>query len=270
MTPGEHVTLDQTVKTAAAAILTEQVADEYYKTTAERTHSASREHYELCANGLMRSLRPWLPTNNDARCLDLACGCGETLYLLERAGFRNTGGVDLCREELEEARRYVQGSLSHADVLEHLQTLESNSLDFLTALNFLEHLSKDKLFAVLKECRRVLRPGGALVAVVPNAISPFSSVTRYWDITHEWAFTPNNFRQLSALCGFGPEVEFRECGPRVHGVVSAVRYALWQLLKICIATWFLIEVGNTRERVYTMDMLVRLQVPAETLSGRKL
>jgi SAM-dependent methyltransferase len=209
----------------------------------------------------MRSLRQWLPTDNDARCLDLACGCGEMLYLLERAGFRNTAGVDLCKEELEEARRYVRGLLSQADILEHLKTLESSSLDLLTALNFLEHLSKDKLLAVLKECRRVLRPGGTLVAMVPNAISPFGSVTRHWDITHEWAFTPNNFHQLSALCGFGPDIEFRECGPRVHGVVSAARYALWQLLRIGIAAWFLIEVGNTREKVYTMDMLVRLRLP---------
>lgn len=270
MGAGDSTTLDQTPQPTASALLTEQVADAYYKTTAQRGHSASREHYEISANGLMRSLRPWLPPDNDARCLDLACGCGEMLYLLERAGFRNTGGVDLCKEELEEARRYVRGSLSQADVLEHLQTLDSSSLDFLTALNFLEHLSKDKLFAVLKECRRVLRPGGALVAMVPNAISPFGSVTRYWDITHEWAFTPNNFRQLSALCGFGPDVDFRECGPRVHGLVSAVRYVLWQLLRVGVAAWFLIEVGNTREKIYTMDMLVRLRLPVETLSERKL
>jgi ubiquinone/menaquinone biosynthesis C-methylase UbiE len=264
MAPIEKTMLDPTAKSCASSHLTKQVAEAYYKTTAGRSHNASRKYYEDTANGLLRSLRQWLPSNKDAHCLDLACGCGEMLYLLERAGFRNTEGVDLCKDELEQASRHVRSQLSEADVLEHLKTLESDSLDFLTALNFLEHLSKDELLTVLKECRRVLRPGGTLVAMVPNAISPFGSVTRYWDITHEWAFTPNNFHQLSALCGFGSDIEFRECGPRVHGLVSAVRYALWRLLRIGIAAWFLIEVGNTRETVYTMDMLVRLRLPINT------
>jgi 2-polyprenyl-3-methyl-5-hydroxy-6-metoxy-1,4-benzoquinol methylase len=261
MASADNVTLDPGKPAPEAPRLSDQVAAAYYLTTAGRGHQSSRAYYENSANGLMRSLRDWLPTDKNARCLDLACGCGELLYLLERAGYRNTAGIDLCREELEEARRYVRGSLFQADVLEHLRTLESNSLDFLTALNFLEHVSKDKLLALLKECRRVLRPGGTLAAMVPNAVSPFGSVTRYWDITHEQAFTPNNFRQLAALVGFESDVRFRECGPRVHGIVSAVRFGLWQMLRAAVATWFLIEVGTTKDGIYTMDMLVRLRKP---------
>ena len=174
---------------------------------------------------------------------------------------RNTAGVDLCKHELEEARRYVRGSLAHSDILSYLNTLESHSLDLLTALNVLQHLSKDKLYAVLKECRRVLRPGGTLVAMVPNAISPFGGLTRHWDITHEWAFTPNNFRQLAALIGFNKEVEFRECGPRVHGEIAVGPSSR----KSCkaIVTWFMIEVASTKDGIYSMDMLVRLHVPSK-------
>lgn len=251
------------INNSAPSSLTTEVADAYYKTTAGRSHRASAEYYENSANGLMRSLRQWLPTNKNARCLDLACGCGEMLYLLERAGFRDTAGVDLCDEELAEARPYVRGLLAHADVLEHLNSLESSSVDLLTALNFLEHLSKDKLLFVLKECRRVLRPGGSLIAMVPNAVSPFGGLTRHWDITHEWAFTTNNFRQLAALIGFDSEIEFRECGPRAHGIVSAIRYMMWQVIRAAIATWFMIELGTTKDGIYTMDMLVRLRVPSK-------
>ena len=117
----------------------------------------------------MRSLRQWLPKNRDASCLDLACGCGKMIYLLEQAGFCNTAGV-ICREELEEAGRYVRGSLAHADVL-HLSTLESASLDLLTALNFLEHLSKAR-FRCSRNVVECFAPV-VLLAIVPNAISPF-------------------------------------------------------------------------------------------------
>src|SRR5262249_29695451 len=122
-----------------------------------------------------------------------------------------------------------------------------------------EHLSRDALLTVLREIRRVLRPGGSLVAMVPNAVSPFGGLTRHWDITHEWAFTPNNFRQLAPLCGFDVAVECRECGPVPHGLVSLARYGLWQGIRAALALWFLIEVGSLKDGVYTMDMLVRMR-----------
>jgi SAM-dependent methyltransferase len=248
------------------SLLHDFIVNDYYDTTAKRSHSASLEHYEEWAKGFIPRLRPWLPKNKRARCLDLACGCGEFLHLLERAGYSDTAGVDLCHDELEQARAYVKGALFKADVLDYLKTVESGSLDFISALNFLEHLSKDKMLAIIQECRRALRPGGVLVAMVPNAISPLGSVTRHWDITHEWAFTPNNFQQLAALSDFDSSIDFRECGPIAHGIVSGVRYVLWQIIRVGIALWFLIEVGNRRSAVYTMDLLVRLHVP---LSGNE-
>jgi 2-polyprenyl-3-methyl-5-hydroxy-6-metoxy-1,4-benzoquinol methylase len=250
------------IKISPREHLSATIASEYYETTARRSHETSRRYYELSAEGLRRALGKWLPTGNNAKCLDLACGCGEFIYLLERAGFSNTAGVDLCEEELEQARHYTKADLSKADVLEYLEAAESHSFDFISALNLLEHLNKDKLLAVMKEIRRVLKPGGTLVAMVPNAVSPFGTLTRHWDMTHEWAFTTNNFRQLAALVGFDPKVEFRECGPRVHGVTSAIRYSLWQAIRGAIAVRFLIELGTTKDGIYTMDMLVRLRVPA--------
>jgi SAM-dependent methyltransferase len=207
-------------------------------------------------------LQPWLPADRNARCLDLACGCGELLYLLEKECFKNTSGVDLCREELDQARPFIGAQLHHADVVEFLQNADSESFDFITALNFLEHLPKDSLYEVLKESRRVLRPGGTLVAMVPNAISPFSGLTRHWDITHEWAFSPNNFYQLASTCGFSVDVDFRECGPMGHGVKSGIRVIGWKLIRVAIAAWLLIEVADRKGGVYTMDMLVRLHAPA--------
>lgn len=242
--------------------LQSQIIASYYASTVGSNHSSTREHYETAAAGLRRWLKAWLPSNRDARCLDLASGCGELIYLLEREGFHDITGVDLCEEELVQARKYVKGELHQVSVENYLRDAEATSVDLVTALNILEHLDKNQLLAVLSNVRRILKPGGTLIALVPNAMSPFGSSTRYWDLTHEWAFTPGNFRQLARLAGFDELIDFRECSPAPHGLFSAVRYLLWQGLRALIAAWLLIEVGTARERVYTMNMLVRLHVPA--------
>jgi len=82
-------------------------------------------------------------------------------------------------------------------------------------------------------------------------------MTRYWDITHEIAFTPSAFRQIGSLCGF-KRLDFRECGPRPHGVVSAIRYVLWQMIRLSIKFRLLVEMASTKGGIYTADMLTRM------------
>jgi 2-polyprenyl-3-methyl-5-hydroxy-6-metoxy-1,4-benzoquinol methylase len=230
----------------------------YYATTAARGHNATEQHYRAGAEAFRRRIGPWMPANRSASLLDLGCGCGEVMYTFEKSGFQNVEGVDLCQEELDQARLFVRGQLHHMDVFENLRARADQSVDVITALNLVEHLPKASLPDFFKEVRRVLKSGGSFIAMIPNAISPFGASTRYWDLTHETAFTPNNFRQLAALVGLSPRVDFRECAPVPHGPVSTLRYVLWQGLRAGIASWFLIEGGVTRGGVYTMDMMVRL------------
>lgn len=213
-------------------------------------------HYAATAIGLHRRLGEWRPAAN-ARVLDLGCGLGELLYLCQTLGCARMAGVNLCREEIEAARPYVQAQFECTDILEYLRGCQE-TFDCIFALNILEHLDKDALLEVLRLSSERLAPGGTLVAMVPNAVSPFAAVTRYWDFTHEWAFTPNNFKQLAPLAGFSGNVEFRECGPVPHGLVSSVRWLLWQGIREAIKGYLLIETADAKGSVYSMDMLVRL------------
>lgn len=236
----------------------DEITRSYYATTAARGHRPTLAHYETCAAGLLRRLGPWLPKDRSARCLDLACGCGELLFTLEKSGFTHTHGVDLCAEELDEARKFVRANLVLCDVIEHLEAQPEGSLDFVTAFNIVEHLPKERLVDFFRAARRALAKGGALVGMVPNAVSPFGASTRYWDITHHVAFTPNSVTQVATMAGFSDSMEFRECGPVPYGVKSAVRWVAWQALRGAIAAWFLVENGGTRGGVYSSDMMFRL------------
>jgi 2-polyprenyl-3-methyl-5-hydroxy-6-metoxy-1,4-benzoquinol methylase len=237
--------------------LSTEIIKKYYVTTSSRSAAVNKDHYDHALPGLLRRLGPWSPKPG-SRVLDLGCGLGEFLYLCQQLGCKELVGVNLCEDEINAARHFVNADFQCMHLLEYLRSSDQ-TFDWIGALNILEHLEKDEVLEVLSLVSKRLSPGGVLVAMVPNAISPFGTLTRHWDITHEWAFTPNNFLQLAAITGFDPHVEFRECGPVPYVFVSSIRWLLWQVIRIGIKAYFLIEVADTKGGVYTMDMLVRMR-----------
>lgn len=232
-----------------------KIIEAYHRTTSSRSGTVDEHRYQLCADGLKRRLRGWLPEPQH-NVLDLGCGMGELLYLFHSLGCRNLTGVNLCQEEIDQARRFVLADFYRADLLQFLRE-SHDTYDWIGCFNIFEHLEKDQILEALQLCASRLRSGGCLVVMVPNGLSPYSGVTRYWDFTHKLAFVPNNFRQLMPICGFDT-VEFRECGPVPHGIISTIRYGLWMLVRQCIKARLMIEVADVKEGIYTMDMLLKM------------
>jgi 2-polyprenyl-3-methyl-5-hydroxy-6-metoxy-1,4-benzoquinol methylase len=233
----------------------EQIIEFYHQTTSSRSSPIDERRFAGLATHLKRRLGRWLPDAGQS-VLDLGCGTGELLYLMSERGCTPLNGVNLCQEEIDKAREFVPATFHHCDLLEFLK-LTNDTYDWIGCLNILEHLSKDEVLETLQLCNSRLRPGGSLVVMVPNGLSAYSGVTRYWDFTHKIAFVPNNFRQLLPLCGFD-KVEFAECAPVPYGFMSSIRFALWQLVRQLIKLRLLIEVADAKEGIYSMDMLVKL------------
>jgi 2-polyprenyl-3-methyl-5-hydroxy-6-metoxy-1,4-benzoquinol methylase len=237
--------------------LSTEIIKKYYVTTSSRSAAVNKDHYDHALPGLLRRLGPWSPKPG-SRVLDLGCGLGEFLYLCQQLGCKELVGVNLCEDEINAARHFVNADFHCKHILEYLRSTQ-RAFDSIYAMNILEHFEKDELLEVLRLVSSRLSPGGVLVSMVPNAISPFGNLTRHWDYTHEWAFTPNNFRQLASITGFDHNIEFRECGPVPYAFISSVRWLLWQIIRLGIKLYLLIEVADTKGGVYTMDMLVRLR-----------
>ena len=235
----------------------DRVVRAYFETTSGAGAGADSRDYAAATAGLRRGLGDWLDVAGQ-RVVDLGCGTGELCWLARQAGASTVVGVNLSEGELAFARRQVDAKFVCADVLAHLQTLPDASVDRIYALNLLEHLDKDLLVRLLEQASRCLAPHGSLVAMVPNAISAYGSMTRYWDITHQLSFTPSSVAQLMRLCGFR-DCAFREWGPKPHGLISTVRYGLWQTIRAAIAFRLMVETGSAKGGVYTVDMLFRLR-----------
>jgi SAM-dependent methyltransferase len=133
--------------------------------------------------------------------LDLGCGRGELLLLLREAGIEATGVEG--DPALAEAARRRGLEIVEGDVLEVLKDLGSESQGAVTAVHLFEHLTPATLAVVLAEIRRVLRPGGLLIAECPNPHSLRVGAALYWlDPTHQRPLLPETLELMLIAAGF--------------------------------------------------------------------
>ena len=95
------------------------------------------------------------------RCLDLGCGTGRAIPLLQRAGWTVTG-IDVSVDQLDAARRQAPGAaLVRADG----HVLPFRDAEFDAAVSLFTHTDFDDAAAAFAEAARVLKPGARFVYV---------------------------------------------------------------------------------------------------------
>jgi SAM-dependent methyltransferase len=104
--------------------------------------------------------------------LDLGCGSGDLARRLAAGGYRVTG-CDIAPRMLREAAAADSGHTVRWIRLDpgwRTLPFETASLDAVVAASVLEYVHDPA--AVLRECARVLRPGGTLLCTVPDMTHP--------------------------------------------------------------------------------------------------
>lgn len=135
--------------------------------------------------------------NSRARLLDVGCGTGANLLMLNQFG--NAEGMDVSEDALAfcRARGLKNVKRGAAEKLPY----DDCSFDVVTALDVLEHLDDD--VGCLREMRRVLKPGGRAIIFVPAFMFLWSAKDEV--VHHRRRYRLSQLQQ--AVCAAGFEIE---------------------------------------------------------------
>ena len=128
-------------------------------------------------------LKNSLISPTDDLIVDLGCGRGEWLSLLEENGYQAIG-IDTNTIAIEHCQQLNFRAI-HSDAVEYLKTLPDNSVAVVTGFHIIEHLPFDVLVKLLSEAYRVVRASGLVIFETPNPSNVLvGSCNFYFDPTH--------------------------------------------------------------------------------------
>lgn len=146
-----------------------------------------------------------LPDLCGRRILDVGCGHGMMMAHLDKQG-NDVRGIDIVARSL--VHNAAQGLLVSAADARQIP-FRDDTFDLVYSLGVIEHFTDT--MGALQEKVRVCRPGGSVVAVVPNLLTPlcpaaigFERLTRPGHdllVTYGKAFTRRNLTRMLADAG---------------------------------------------------------------------
>jgi SAM-dependent methyltransferase len=134
--------------------------------------------------------------------LDIGTGSGFVLELAQDGGWTRVRGVEPSEDAVAQARPDIRPLIS-MDVMRP-GLFEPHSFDAVTMFQVLDHMPDP--VGLLTECRRVLRPGGVVLAFNHNVTAWSARVlgerSPIIDVEHTYLFSPATMRALFGRAGF--------------------------------------------------------------------
>jgi SAM-dependent methyltransferase len=138
---------------------------------------------------------------NPAPIVDIGCGRGEWLELLRDHEFI-AKGFDLNSVFIEQCKSFGL-NVELEDGVVGLSKIDRDSLGAVTSMHLVEHLSTEKMIALIDQANRTLRSGGLLLLETPNPENVrVASCGFYTDLTHRNPIPPDALKWLVHARGF--------------------------------------------------------------------
>jgi SAM-dependent methyltransferase len=149
-----------------------------------------------------RSRLDIIPFTGEGKLLDIGCGNGRYLSILQKLGWQ-TYGIEQNPSSSEYARTELHLNVETEDLLNY--QYKDKFFDVITMWHSLEHLYEP--IPTLKEVKRILKDDGLLVIAVPNVDSFAAKVFKenWYQLEipiHLIAFSPDSITRMLDSAGF--------------------------------------------------------------------
>jgi 2-polyprenyl-3-methyl-5-hydroxy-6-metoxy-1,4-benzoquinol methylase len=134
------------------------------------------------------------PSEKNERVLEIGCGMGRLLAMLQKRGYNDLTGIDVDKSQIEVAKR-ENLNVYLAEAGEFLEN-SPQKYNAIYCFDVLEHIEKEKQLPLFESINSKLMSGGFVVIRVPNALAPTASYHRYDDFTHNISHTANSLSFL--------------------------------------------------------------------------
>jgi SAM-dependent methyltransferase len=140
----------------------------------ERVASSSGDYFKIQGiriyTDLMDALARRAPLAPGQTVLDWGCGCGRlTVHLLDDESRPEVHGCDIDGEAIDWCRRNLRDGRFQRIAAEPPTDYADNTFDVVVGVSVFTHLSERDQIRWLEELRRIIRPGGVLLASVHSA-----------------------------------------------------------------------------------------------------
>lgn len=140
------------------------------------------------------------PPDTNARILDMGCGLGRLLLMLERNGYHRLKGVDVDRTAFEVCRR--EGlDVENKTAIAFLKQC-NDVFDVVYAFDIFEHIEKNEQPGLFTLIHERLSDEGFLAIRIPNALAQTAMYFYNIDFTHESPYTTVSLSFLCKNAGF--------------------------------------------------------------------
>jgi SAM-dependent methyltransferase len=134
--------------------------------------------------------------------LDVGCGSGFVLELAHERGWQAVAGVEPSSDAVAKADPAVRPAIVQ-DVFRQ-ELFEPGSFDAITLFQVFDHIPEPAPF--LRECWRILRPGGAILAFNHNVTAWSARLlgerSPIIDVEHTYLYSPSTMRRIFGQAGF--------------------------------------------------------------------
>ena len=165
--------------------------------------------------------------------VDVGCGRGEWLDVLQENGASDSVGVDLNAVQVaiceSKGHKAVQ-----MDCIQYLASLPEGSVDMVSGFQIVEHLRFSELVELLQQCLRSLKPGGVVLLETPNPRNLIVGAdTFYVDPTHKRHLDPSLLSFFAERCGF-EQIRCIESSPYAECAAIQAGPAATDVEKMCV------------------------------------